>query len=73
MEWLTRAVQPALWLLVFREVFTRTHALPTGSVLYLNPLTCEVDVLRALMLVQGKGPREAAAPPPTQSRGTGAR
>ena len=31
-ELLTRAVQPALWLLVFGEVFTRTHAIPTGSV-----------------------------------------
>jgi len=28
---LTRAVQPALWLLLFGEVFTRTHAIPTGT------------------------------------------
>jgi ABC-2 type transport system permease protein len=35
-ELLTRAVQPALWLLVFGEVFTRTHAIPTGSVPYLD-------------------------------------
>lgn len=33
-ELLTRAVQPALWLLVFGEVFTRTHAIPTGSLPY---------------------------------------
>jgi ABC-2 type transport system permease protein len=36
LELLTRAVQPALWLLVFGEVFTRTHAIPTGSVPYLD-------------------------------------
>jgi ABC-2 type transport system permease protein len=35
-ELLTRAVQPALWLLVFGEVFTRTHAIPTGQVPYLD-------------------------------------
>jgi ABC-2 type transport system permease protein len=35
-ELLTRAVQPALWLLVFGEVFTRTHAIPTGRVPYLD-------------------------------------
>ena len=28
---ITRAIQPALWLLVFGQVFTRTHAIPTGS------------------------------------------
>ncbi|HZZ77872.1 MAG TPA: ABC transporter permease [Gemmataceae bacterium] len=35
-ELLTRAVQPALWLLVFGEVFTRTRAIPTGDVPYLD-------------------------------------
>ena len=35
-ELLTRAVQPALWLLVFGEVFTRIHAIPTGGVPYLD-------------------------------------
>ena len=30
-ELLTRAIQPALWLLVFGEVFTRIHAIPTGD------------------------------------------
>jgi ABC-2 type transport system permease protein len=34
-EILTRAVQPALWLLVFGQVFTRTRAIPTGSMSYL--------------------------------------
>jgi ABC-2 type transport system permease protein len=33
-ELLTRAVQPALWLLVFGEVFTRTRAIPTGDLPY---------------------------------------
>jgi ABC-2 type transport system permease protein len=32
----TRAVQPALWLLVFGEVFTRVRAIPTGSMPYLD-------------------------------------
>ena len=35
-ELITRAVQPALWLLVFGEVFTRLHAIPTGGVPYLD-------------------------------------
>jgi len=35
-ELLTRAVQPALWLLIFGEVFTRLRAIPTGGVRYLD-------------------------------------
>jgi ABC-2 type transport system permease protein len=35
-ELVTRAIQPALWLLVFGQVFTRTHAIPTGSLSYLD-------------------------------------
>ncbi len=35
-ELLTRAVQPALWLLVFGEVFTRVRAIPTGSMSYIE-------------------------------------
>jgi ABC-2 type transport system permease protein len=35
-EIFTRAVQPALWLLVFGQVFTRTRAIPTGSLSYLD-------------------------------------
>jgi ABC-2 type transport system permease protein len=35
-ELLTRAIQPALWLAVFGEVFTRIHAIPTGGVRYLD-------------------------------------
>lgn len=33
---LTRAVQPALWLLVFGQVFTHIRAIPTGEVRYLD-------------------------------------
>jgi ABC-2 type transport system permease protein len=35
-ELLVRAVQPVLWLLVFGQVFTRTRAIPTGNVPYLD-------------------------------------
>ena len=35
-ELVTRAVQPALWLLVFGQVFGRIHAIPTGSTPYLD-------------------------------------
>lgn len=33
---ITRAVQPALWLVIFGEVFTRIRAIPTGEVRYLD-------------------------------------
>ncbi|HLJ80543.1 MAG TPA: ABC transporter permease [Ktedonobacterales bacterium] len=33
---ITRTVQPMLWLLVFGEVFTRIHAIPTGHQSYLE-------------------------------------
>jgi ABC-2 type transport system permease protein len=35
-ELLTRAVQPALWLLVFGQVFTRVRAIPTGNMRYID-------------------------------------
>jgi ABC-2 type transport system permease protein len=35
-ELLTRAAQPALWMLVFGEVFSRVRAIPTGSMSYLD-------------------------------------
>jgi ABC-2 type transport system permease protein len=35
-EMLTRAIQPALWLLVFGQVFGRLKAIPTGSLDYLT-------------------------------------
>jgi ABC-2 type transport system permease protein len=38
-ELLTRAVQPALWLLIFGEVFTRVRAIPTGGFRYIDFMT----------------------------------
>jgi ABC-2 type transport system permease protein len=38
-ELLLRAVQPALWLVVFGSVFSEIHAIPTGSLTYLQFLT----------------------------------
>jgi ABC-2 type transport system permease protein len=35
-ELFTRAIQPALWLLIFGQVFTRTRAIPTGPLSYLD-------------------------------------
>jgi ABC-2 type transport system permease protein len=35
-ELLTRAIQPALWLVVFGQVFSRARAIPTGSLPYLD-------------------------------------
>src|SRR5579863_8447614 len=37
-ELLTRAIQPALWLLVFGQIFARLHAIPTGNVKYIDYL-----------------------------------
>ncbi len=38
-ELLLRAIQPALWLVVFGSVFSEIHAIPTGSLSYLEFLT----------------------------------
>ena len=35
-EILTRAIQPALWLLIFGETFTRLRVIPTGNLPYLD-------------------------------------
>jgi ABC-2 type transport system permease protein len=35
-ELFTRMIQPVLWLVVFGEVFTRTRAIPTGGLRYLD-------------------------------------
>lgn len=35
-ELFMRAVQPALWLLVFGQVFTQTRAIPTGNLRYID-------------------------------------
>jgi ABC-2 type transport system permease protein len=39
MELFTRMIQPALWLLIFGQVFTRTRAIPTGGISYLDFMT----------------------------------
>jgi ABC-2 type transport system permease protein len=39
LELFTRMVQPLLWLLIFGEVFARSHAIPTGAVGYLEFIT----------------------------------
>src|ERR1035437_4403333 len=38
-ELFTRMVQPVLWLVVFGQVFTRTRAIPTGGLRYLDFIT----------------------------------
>ena len=35
-ELFTRTVQPALWLLIFGQTFTRLHVIDTGDVPYLD-------------------------------------
>lgn len=35
-ELLTRAIQPALWLLIFGQVFSRVRAIPTGGIPYID-------------------------------------
>jgi ABC-2 type transport system permease protein len=37
-ELYTRAIQPALWLLIFGETFTRLRAIPTGNIPYIDYL-----------------------------------
>jgi ABC-2 type transport system permease protein len=50
-ELYTRAVQPALWLLVFGETFTRVHAIPTpGRLPYLDYLAPGVMAQSALFI-----------------------
>jgi ABC-2 type transport system permease protein len=49
-ELLFRAVQPALWLLVFGVTFTRIRAIPTGDVPYLDYLTPGVMAQSALFI-----------------------
>jgi ABC-2 type transport system permease protein len=49
-ELITRAVQPALWLVVFGNVFTRLHAIPTGNVPYLDYLAPGILAQSALFI-----------------------
>ncbi len=47
-ELLTRAIQPILWLLVFGQVLAQTHAIPTGSIGYMDYLAPGVLAQSAL-------------------------
>ncbi|WP_405147089.1 ABC transporter permease [Sphaerisporangium sp. NBC_01403] len=49
-ELLTRAIQPALWLLIFGETFSRIRAIPTGSVPYLDFLAPGILAQSALFI-----------------------
>ncbi|WP_431921348.1 ABC transporter permease [Amycolatopsis tucumanensis] len=49
-ELLTRAIQPALWLLIFGETFTRLRAIPTGSTPYLDFLAPGILAQSALFI-----------------------
>ncbi|WP_424216169.1 ABC transporter permease (plasmid) [Streptomyces sp. BI20] len=49
-ELYTRAVQPALWLLVFGETFTRVRAIPTGDVPYLDFLAPGIIAQSAMFI-----------------------
>src|SRR5689334_8508804 len=49
-ELITRAIQPALWLLIFGETFTRIHAIPTGSIPYLDYLAPGILAQSALFI-----------------------
>ena len=48
-ELVTRAIQPALWLLAFGETFSRIRAIPTGGVRYLDFLA--PGILAQVLLV----------------------
>ncbi|MFE7133199.1 ABC transporter permease [Streptomyces sp. NPDC057638] len=49
-ELYTRAVQPALWLLVFGETFSRIGAIPTGNVPYLDFLAPGIIAQSAMFI-----------------------
>jgi ABC-2 type transport system permease protein len=49
-ELVTRAIQPALWLLVFGETFTRIRAIPTGHVPYLDYMAPGILAQSALFI-----------------------
>jgi ABC-2 type transport system permease protein len=49
-ELLTRAIQPALWLVVFGETFSRIRAIPTGGVRYLDFLAPGILAQSALFI-----------------------
>jgi ABC-2 type transport system permease protein len=49
-ELYTRAIQPALWLLIFGETFTRIRAIPTGNLPYLDYLAPGIMAQSALFI-----------------------
>jgi len=49
-ELATRAVQPALWMLIFGQTFSRLHSIPTGSVPYLAFLAPGIVAQSALFI-----------------------
>jgi len=49
-ELYTRAIQPALWLLIFGETFTRLRAIPTGGVPYLDYLAPGIIAQSAMFI-----------------------
>jgi ABC-2 type transport system permease protein len=49
-ELFTRAIQPALWLIIFGETFTRLRAIPTGNVPYLDYLAPGIIAQSALFI-----------------------
>lgn len=49
-ELYTRAIQPALWLLIFGETFTRIRAIPTGDVPYLDYLAPGIIAQSAMFI-----------------------
>jgi len=49
-ELFTRMIQPVLWLVIFGETFNRVHAIPTGSVPYLDYLAPGIIAQSALFV-----------------------
>ncbi|MCC3777391.1 ABC transporter permease [Streptomyces sp. UNOB3_S3] len=49
-ELYTRAVQPALWLLIFGETFTRMRVIPTGNVPYIDYLAPGIIAQSAMFI-----------------------
>ncbi|WP_434975154.1 ABC transporter permease [Streptomyces collinus] len=49
-ELYTRAVQPALWLLIFGETFTRIRAVPTGGIPYIDYLAPGIIAQSAMFI-----------------------
>lgn len=71
-ELYTRAIQPALWLLIFGETFTRIHAIPTGGIPYLNYLAPGIIAQSAMFIAIFYGimiiwERDAASSPNSSS------